>query len=402
MSFEEKPKRRRIIIISGDESIIDEIKNSKNASLCKSVILETEDGPTESPCEEINLLSSTQKRIKTSALTCVICGAPALGYNFDVMSCESCKSFFRRNALRNPPPECPRQGLCQITFESRRRCSSCRLFKCLSSGMSRDRLVLAEKKANKHRKKSETFDLDLETNIMVHNELVSPLNSDFFMIPNCLQQSSVEAKRGLLSQEDFQRIEYIQLLYQRRIELEFDQLDVDDKVTLIKFNLLPLLCINCTLSYKTETDQIVETDSDAPWDSAVIQDVYGYEGYLQMRKVFESFVHIAQYDQRIIQLMLITLVLTKGFATGDGEFEPILNDGMAVYRAQSYYTELLWRYIETVHGPVKAVNVWGKIITHLITWQTLFKQLRDSVEQSLLFSDKSELLPLMKLLFHIS
>ncbi|CAF4807995.1 unnamed protein product, partial [Rotaria magnacalcarata] len=62
--------------------------------------------------------------------------------NFDVISCESCKSFFRRNALRNPSPECARQGLCQITFESRRRCSSCRLFKCLNSGMSRDRLVL--------------------------------------------------------------------------------------------------------------------------------------------------------------------------------------------------------------------------------------------------------------------
>ena len=53
MSCEEKPKRRRIIIISGDESVIDEIKNSKNASLCKSVILETEDGPTESPYEQV-------------------------------------------------------------------------------------------------------------------------------------------------------------------------------------------------------------------------------------------------------------------------------------------------------------------------------------------------------------
>jgi len=31
------------MIISGDESIIDEIKNSKNASLCKSLILETQD-----------------------------------------------------------------------------------------------------------------------------------------------------------------------------------------------------------------------------------------------------------------------------------------------------------------------------------------------------------------------
>jgi hypothetical protein len=43
MTCEEKPKRRRIMIISGDESVIDEIKNSRNASLCKSLILETED-----------------------------------------------------------------------------------------------------------------------------------------------------------------------------------------------------------------------------------------------------------------------------------------------------------------------------------------------------------------------
>jgi hypothetical protein len=43
MACEDKPKRRRVMIISGDESIIDEIKNSKNASLCKSLILETQD-----------------------------------------------------------------------------------------------------------------------------------------------------------------------------------------------------------------------------------------------------------------------------------------------------------------------------------------------------------------------
>lgn len=43
MTGTEKTKRRRIMIISGDESIIEEIKNSKNASLCKSLILEAED-----------------------------------------------------------------------------------------------------------------------------------------------------------------------------------------------------------------------------------------------------------------------------------------------------------------------------------------------------------------------
>jgi len=29
---------------------------------------------------------------------CGVCGDKAIGYNFDAVSCESCKAFFRRNA----------------------------------------------------------------------------------------------------------------------------------------------------------------------------------------------------------------------------------------------------------------------------------------------------------------
>ena len=32
---------------------------------------------------------------------CAVCGDKALGYNFGAMTCESCKAFFRRNALSN-------------------------------------------------------------------------------------------------------------------------------------------------------------------------------------------------------------------------------------------------------------------------------------------------------------
>ena len=35
-----------------------------------------------------------------SDLICVVCGAQANGYNFDRITCESCKAFFRRNAFR--------------------------------------------------------------------------------------------------------------------------------------------------------------------------------------------------------------------------------------------------------------------------------------------------------------
>ncbi len=32
---------------------------------------------------------------------CAVCSDRALGYNFNALTCESCKAFFRRNALKN-------------------------------------------------------------------------------------------------------------------------------------------------------------------------------------------------------------------------------------------------------------------------------------------------------------
>ena len=139
-----------------------------------------------------------------------------------------------------------------------------------------------------------------------------------------------------------------------------------------------------------------------PWDTSVIQEVYGYDGYLQMRKIFDLFVHIAKYDEKIIHLALIILVLTKGFSTGIVEYEPILNDGMAVFRAQNYFIELLWKYVETVHGPNKAAAMFSRLVTNFTSWQKLHKKLRENVQNSLRPTDINELLPLMKSLFHFS
>lgn len=35
---------------------------------------------------------------KSSEMICAICGDKAIGFNYDVLSCASCKAFFRRNA----------------------------------------------------------------------------------------------------------------------------------------------------------------------------------------------------------------------------------------------------------------------------------------------------------------
>ncbi|CAG2171747.1 unnamed protein product, partial [Oppiella nova] len=86
-------------------------------------------------------MSETQNKI------CVICGAKSNGYHFDVISCESCKSFFRRNALRNMDLfQCFFGGNCEIHYQNKNRklCKKCRLKKCFKMGME-SKLIYSDK-----------------------------------------------------------------------------------------------------------------------------------------------------------------------------------------------------------------------------------------------------------------
>jgi hypothetical protein len=83
---------------------------------------------------------------------CLVCGDKALGYNFNAISCESCKAFFRRNALASKEFKCPFTNNCEITIVTRRFCQKCRLEKCLAIGMVKEFIMSDEDKAEKRRK----------------------------------------------------------------------------------------------------------------------------------------------------------------------------------------------------------------------------------------------------------
>jgi hypothetical protein len=85
---------------------------------------------------------------------CRVCGDRAIGFNFSVVSCESCKAFFRRNARRskeyfrwvekwsfsNVSCRCAFNENCAIRQNNRRHCKKCRLLKCFSVGMDATQL----------------------------------------------------------------------------------------------------------------------------------------------------------------------------------------------------------------------------------------------------------------------
>ncbi|CAG2169596.1 unnamed protein product [Oppiella nova] len=75
---------------------------------------------------------------------CAVCGDRALGNNFEVLSCPSCKAFFRRNATKNKQYKCLFDNNCTIDITTRKYCKKCRLNKCYAMGMKKDWILLNE------------------------------------------------------------------------------------------------------------------------------------------------------------------------------------------------------------------------------------------------------------------
>ncbi|CAG2100128.1 unnamed protein product, partial [Medioppia subpectinata] len=120
--------------------------------------------------------------------------------NFGALSCEPCKAFFRRNALKNKF-KCRLGNNCSIDTITRRFCSKCRLDKCLAIGMRREFIASDEKKELKRVSKlpnnnTTTLDTDFLSEILDDNNFsVDALNEQIVDI-----ETSIRANDRINSQ----------------------------------------------------------------------------------------------------------------------------------------------------------------------------------------------------------
>ncbi|CAL2043828.1 unnamed protein product [Caenorhabditis brenneri] len=69
---------------------------------------------------------------------CSVCHQKAFGYNYDVVSCNACKMFFRRATTEKIDEHCKKDGKCfdgDDLWQTRPKCRACRYRKCLDLGM---------------------------------------------------------------------------------------------------------------------------------------------------------------------------------------------------------------------------------------------------------------------------
>ncbi|CAG2105657.1 unnamed protein product [Medioppia subpectinata] len=75
-----------------------------------------------------------------------------MSFNFNAITCESCKVMFRRNAQNFDKLKCNFRDNCRIDLKNRKYCKKCRLAKCFAAGMKKDNIMSNEEKQRRAQK----------------------------------------------------------------------------------------------------------------------------------------------------------------------------------------------------------------------------------------------------------
>ncbi|CAF3687739.1 unnamed protein product [Rotaria socialis] len=331
---------------------------------------------------------------KKKSLRCVVCSGRAFGYNFDQISCESCKAFFRRNALRDMSDlHCRFSGNCNITVESRRHCSYCRIMKCFAVGMRKESIRSEVEKYMKRLQLDKGYRQKYPQATPKIPALMTIGNANILMmlsstdrtrvnnITHCYDQYTYEPSSSghfpplrplvLRIDEFFNRKKpiFINLISYFKHLPELKRLNLDDQVLLIKQNIRLLIPLNYA---------ILQTPVNSKFRGSHIQTTGLYNNiniHEMLRQLSSYFVGFVTYDPIIIKLLITVLFFTSSSSTTRSIFDPAqYRELSTIKEIQSSYIELLWVYMIEKFGEKNAIYIFTKMITKYLSVQIVIDQ----------------------------
>ncbi|XP_052770340.1 nuclear hormone receptor HR96-like isoform X3 [Mya arenaria] len=357
---------------------------------------------------------------------CGVCGDRALGYNFDAISCESCKAFFRRNAPKGLDYfKCPYEEKCKMDVSNRRFCKRCRLRKCFEIGMRKEYILTDEEKMRKRQRIDDNRRMrDLEKS-MAQSGVVSPNLGG--MSPAKLRSLEpeeeaaineiVRAYRASLEipieskvprdNANFAALVNIAEVSVRRVvdmakKLKaFKALSQTDQIGLLKGGSIELLILRSVISFDKENNYFLD-----PYDKdslALTQDQFkeGIEksdmgmpgmnipgGPTGLFDDHMKFVKSLAIDLKADETMLILLLMLSLFSPD----RPNVTDKVYISAEQDKYALLLQRYLESRYPYQVARSVFPRLLMKL----TDIRNLNEEHSQVLLKLNPEGLQPLMK------
>lgn len=126
---------------------------------------------------------------------CPVCGDKVSGYHYGLLTCESCKGFFKRTVQNKKNYTCVGERNCVIDKSQRKRCPYCRFQKCIDVGMKLE-AVRADRMRGGRNKFGPMYKRDRarRLQLMRERQMVRRQN-----LPSALNHCSGEVDGGTLS-----------------------------------------------------------------------------------------------------------------------------------------------------------------------------------------------------------
>ncbi len=200
--------------------------------------------------------------------------------------------------------------------------------------------------------------------------------------------------------KDQHTLQFIAFLRQIK---EFEALNEEDRFILIKYNLLPM----CTLYKCTVFDPQMGALCDVPnVEITMYEHFLSFDGELTTlcdacTDLCCSIIRVTEHDLTLLRLLIVALLFSKGLSMSKDE--PRLTDPLAVHRAHSHYTRLVWNYWIDRQGEQKTIRQFTQLLSLIFRIQSMMEKFRDFSRTHFDSPDYKDFIsPLMRALFHIN
>uniref|UniRef100_A0A452RCF9 Nuclear receptor subfamily 3 group C member 2 n=1 Tax=Ursus americanus TaxID=9643 RepID=A0A452RCF9_URSAM len=305
------------------------------------------------------LIGSTLRSVSTGSSRpskiCLVCGDEASGCHYGVVTCGSCKVFFKRAVEGQHNYLCAGRNDCIIDKIRRKNCPACRLQKCLQAGMNLG---------------GKFFNTALVPQLSTISRALTP--SPVMILENIepeivyagYDNSKPDTAENLLS--TLNRLagkQMIQVVKWAKVLPGFRNLPLEDQITLIQYSWMCLSSFALSWrSYKHTNSQFLYFAPDLVFNEEKMHQSAMYELCQGMHQISLQFVRL-QLTFEEYTIMKVLLLLST-----------IPKDGL---KSQAAFEEMRTNYIKELRKMVtKCPNNSGQ------SWQRFYQltKLLDSID----------------------
>ncbi|KAJ8262153.1 hypothetical protein GJAV_G00163060 [Gymnothorax javanicus] len=288
-------------------------------------------------CIADNMASSNRNSSSSSssAKVCLVCGDEASGCHYGVVTCGSCKVFFKRAIEGQHNYLCAGRNDCIIDKIRRKNCPACRVRKCLQAGMNLGarkskklgKLKVIGEEASLHMsKEGQTYlmpekELSNSAALVTHSGMTPYLSPSICSVLELIEPEVVYAGYDnsqpdttdhlLSSLNQLGGKQMIRLVKWAKLLPGFRSLPIEDQITLIQYSWMCLSSFALSWrSYKHTNGQMLYFAPDLVFNEERMQQSAMYELCVGMRQVSREFVRLQLTDEEFLSMKVLLLLST--------------------------------------------------------------------------------------------